>query len=103
MSPTARRLAPPPAFACPIALPPPPAANPHYWNKIFNWGDEQKHWKDLCTLVKVAQNAGYPIYVGVIRAPVSPDTQWQFQVVAWDSLPTPTTNGPIQFPTEPTS
>jgi len=79
------------------------AADPGYWAKTFNWGKDQEHWKDLCTLVKVAHNAGYPIYVGVIREPVSPDTQWQFQVVAWDSLPTPTTNGPIQFPTEPTS
>lgn len=79
------------------------AANTHHWNKTFSWGDKQTHWKDLCTLVKVAQTAGYPIYLGVISEPVSPDTQWQFQVVAWDSLPTPTTNGPIQFHPEPTS
>lgn len=79
------------------------AADTGYWNKTFDWGDEQMHWEDLNTLVAVAQNAGYPIFLGVIREPVSPDTQWQFQVVAWDSLPIPTTNGPIQFPEEPTS
>lgn len=77
------------------------AANSSYWNKIFNWGDEQKHWNDLCTLVKVAQNAGYPIHVGVIHNPFEPDAH--LQIVAWDNLPTPTTNGPIQFPEEPTS
>ena len=76
------------------------AANPHYWNQNFHWGPDREHWKDLCTLVKVAQTAGYPIYLGVIRKAYP---QWTFQVVAWDSLPTPTTNGPIQFPTEPTS
>lgn len=79
------------------------AANPKYWQNNYLWSANQQHWKDLCTLVKVAHNAGYPIYVGVIDKPVSPDTLWQFQVVAWDSLPTPTTNGPIQFPTESTS
>jgi hypothetical protein len=79
------------------------AADPGYWAKTFHWGDKQEHWNDLCTLIKVAHNAGYPIYVGLIGKPVSPNTQWQFQVVAWDSLPIPTTNGPIQFPTVATS
>lgn len=34
-----------------------------------------------------------------------PFTDHLLQVIAWDSLPTPapTTNGSIQFPTEPTS
>lgn len=74
------------------------AANRHYWDKTFHWGDKQKHWKELNPLVTVAQNASYPIYLGTIDEPVAPNPQCQFQVVAWDSLPTPTTNGPIQLP-----
>jgi hypothetical protein len=79
------------------------AADPGFWNWIFNWGDKYQHWKDLNTLVTVAQNTGYPIYLGVIQEPGAHDPQWQFQVIPWHSLPTPTTNGPIQFPKEPTS
>jgi hypothetical protein len=79
------------------------AANPHYWKKNFSWGTDKQHWMDLCTLVTVAQNSGYPIYLGVIQEPVVHDPQWQFRVIPWDSIPTPTTNGPIQFPANPTS